>query len=83
MFYSFYFYCLGKLFLFRAVARNIMVIIVPYSLDRKKEVVQGEGEEQARDQRKGGQKKPATSAADVPIGLFWSGALDVIGTEKI
>ena len=53
-----------------------MIMITPNSLCRQKEGVQGKGQEEAEDQRKGGQTGTPTSGADAPTGLTRSEMLD-------
>ena len=49
---------------------------------RYKEEAQGEGEEEAGDERKGDRKLTTTSGADVPISLLRSGMWDARGRRK-
>ena len=56
------------------------MLIAPNSLARQKKGVQGEGE--AGDQRKRGQKGNPMPGADVPTGLSRSGVLDARSRRK-
>ena len=53
-----------------------MMMIAHYSLAHQEEGAQGEGEEEAEDQRKGDQTGIPMSGANAPTGLSWSGVLD-------
>ena len=53
-----------------------MIMMAPNSHARQKEGVQGYGEEEAGDPRKGGQKETPTPGADVLIIIFKSSMWD-------
>ena len=59
-----------------------MMMIAPNSLDRQKEGVQGEGQEEVEDQRKRGQTGIPTSVADDPTSLSRSGVSDARSKRK-
>ena len=64
------------------VCLSMMMMIAPNSLSRQKEGVQGEGEAEAGDQRKGGKTGTLTPVADAPTGLSRSGVLDARKRRK-
>ena len=61
---------------------DMMMMIIPNSLARWKEEVQGQWEEEAGDQRKGGQRGTLTSDADASASLSRSGVLDTRSKRK-
>ena len=59
-----------------------MKMVSPNSLARQKKGVQGEGEEEAGDQRKVGQTGTPELGTDAPTSLFRSGVLDARNRRK-
>ena len=64
------------------VSAKHLIIIAPNSLAHQRKGVQGEGEEEAGDQRNGGQTGTATLGVDAPTDLSRSGVLDVRNRRK-